>query len=251
MIMRRIPSLFLIAALFALAAGDAGAFRFSPFRSKFEPSGPESNQLFLVENNTGAPASVQIRIADRQIDVDGGETTRDNEKDFAIYPAQMILQPRSNRSVRVQWIGDPNLKEERAYRIIAEQLPVNLSKEKPRTSSVKFLVSYHGALFVTPPGLSQNVRLDFFGVTPEPDQKRMLELVMQNRGTQHALLRDLKLEIKDDKGKVVTLTGDKALKGMTGESILAKHRRRFLLPWPGDLRGTPKQVEFTFDKKAF
>ena len=128
---------------------------------------------------------------------------------------------------------------------------MNLSKEKPRTSSVKFLVSYHGALFVTPPGLSQNVRLDFFGVTREPDQKRMLELVMQNRGTQHALLRDLKLEIKDDKGKVVTLTGDKALKGMTGESVLAKHRRRFLLPWPGDLSGPPKQVEFTFDKKAF
>ena len=108
--MRRIPSLLLIAVLFALAAGDAGAFRFSPFRSKFEPSGPESNQLFLVENNTGAPTSVQIRIANREIDVDGGETNRDNEKDFAIYPAQMILQPNSNRSIRVQWIGDPNLK---------------------------------------------------------------------------------------------------------------------------------------------
>lgn len=249
--MRRIPSLVLIASLFVLAAGDADAFRFSPFRAKFEPSGPESNQLFLVENNTRVPASVQIRIADRRIDVDGGETTRDNEKDFAIYPAQMILQPQSNRSVRVQWIGDPNLKEEKAYRIIAEQLPVNLSRETPRTSSVKFLVSYHGALFVTPPGLSQSVTLDFFGVTQDPEQKRMLEFVLQNRGTQHALLRNLKLDIKDDKGSVVMLADEKALKGMTGETILAKHRRRFLLPWPRALHGTPKQVEFTFDKQAF
>lgn len=249
--MRRFPSLLLIAMLFALAAGDADAFRFSPFRSKFEPSGPESNQLFPVENNAGVPTSVQIRIANREIDVDGGETDRDNEKDFAIYPAQMILQPNSNRSIRVQWIGDPNLKEEKVYRIIAEQLPVNLSKERPKTSSVKFLVSYHGALFVTPPGLSQNVTLDFFGVTQEPEQKRMLEFVMQNRGTQHALLRNLKLNIKDDKGNVVTLADEKALKGMTGESILAKHRRRFLLPWPKELHGTPKQIEFTFDKQAF
>jgi P pilus assembly chaperone PapD len=99
MFMRRIPSLLWIAALFAFAVGEGSAFRLSPFRSKFEPSGPESNQLFLVENNTGAPASVQIRIADRQIDVDGGETIRDNEKDFTIYPAQMILQSNSNRSV--------------------------------------------------------------------------------------------------------------------------------------------------------
>src|SRR5712691_4500356 len=248
--MLRIPFILLVAAL-ALPAGDAQAFRFSPFRAKFEPSGSESNQLFQVENNTAVPATVQIRIAERRIDVDGGETMRDNEKDFAIYPAQMILPPQSTRSVRVQWIGDPNLKEERAYRIIAEQLPVNLSKETPKSSSVKILVSYHGALFVTPPGLSQNVTLDFFGITQEPDQKRMLELVLHNRGTQHALLRDLKLTIKDDRGNVVTLADEAALKGMTGESILAEQRRRFLLRWPRTLHGTPKQVEFTFDKQAF
>lgn len=249
--MRRIPLLVLTAAVLALAADEADAFRFSPFRAKFEPSGPESNQLFLVENNTPAPASVQIRVANRAIDLDGVETTRDNEKDFTIYPAQMILPPQSNRSVRVQWVGDPNLKEERAYRIIAEQLPVNLSEAKPKSSSVKFLVSYHGALFVTPPGLQQNVTVDFFGVTQEPEQKRMLELVLQNRGTQHALLRDLKLVIRDDKGDAVTLAGDKALKGLTGETVLAKHRRRFLLPWPRDLHGTPKQIEVTFDKQAY
>lgn len=249
--MRRIPFLLLISALLALTADDASALRFSPFRAKFEPSGAESNQLFQVENNTAVPTAVQIRIADRQIDVDGGETMRDNEKDFAIYPAQMILPPQSTRSVRVQWVGDPNLKEERAYRIVAEQLPVNLSKEKPKSSSVRVLVSYHGALFVTPPGLSQNVTLDFFGITQEPEQRRMLELVLHNRGTQHALLRDLKLSIKDDRGNVVVLADETTLKGMTGETILAKQRRRFLLRWPRNLHGTPKQVEFTFDKQAF
>jgi len=249
--MRHIAFLLLIVALFPLTADDASAFRFSPFRAKFEPSGPESNQLFQVENNTAVPASVQIRIANRQVDVDGGETMQDNEKDFSIYPAQMILPPQSTRSVRVQWIGDPNLKEERAYRIIAEQLPVNLSKEKPKSSGVKVLVSYHGALFVTPPGLSQNVTLDFFGVTQEPEQRRMLELVLHNRGTQHALLRNLKLSIKDDRANVVALADETALKGMTGETILATQRRRFRLPWPRSLHGTPKQVEFTFDKQAF
>ena len=78
----------------------------------------------------------------------------------------------------------------------------------------------------------------------------MLELVLHNRGTQHALLRDLKLSIKDDRGNVVALADEK-LKGIIGETILAKHRRRFLLPWPRNLHGTPKQVEFMFDKQAF
>lgn len=230
---------------------EAYALRFSPFRVKFEPSGAGANQLFTVENNTSAPASVQIRIVTREVDVDGGEKNADAEKDFTIYPAQMVLKPHAKRSVRVQWMGDPRLKEEKAYRIIAEQLPVNLDKQKPKTSAVKFLVTYRGALFVTPPGLAHNVTLDFTGTTQDATGRKMLEIVLHNRGTQHALLRNLKLDIKDDKGHSVSLAGEKQLKGVTGEGILAKHRRRFMIPRPTELTGKVKHIDFTFDKQAF
>lgn len=230
---------------------EAYALRFSPFRVKFEPSGAGANQLFTVENNTSAPASVQIRIVTREVDVDGGEKNTDAEKDFTIYPAQMVLKPHAKRSVRVQWLGDPRLKEEKAYRIIAEQLPVNLDKQKPKTSAVRFLVTYRGALFVTPPGLAHNVTLDFTGTTQDATGRKMLEIVLHNRGAQHALLRNLKLDIKDDKGHSVSLAGENQLKGVTGEGILAKHRRRFMIPRPTELTGKVKHIDFTFDKQAF
>lgn len=243
--------LFVFVLTFSVAAvHEASAFRFSPFRAKFEPSGDGANQLFTVENNTGEPASVQIRITTRDVDVDGGEKNADAEKDFVIYPAQMVLKPHASRSVRVQWVGAPNLKEEKAYRIIAEQLPVNLDKKKPKTSTVKFLVSYRGALFVTPPGLAHNVTLDFSGTTQDATGKKVLEIVLHNRGTQHALLRNLKLDIKDDKNNTISLSGDQ-LKGITGEGILAKHRRRFMIPRPEGLSGKVKHIDFTFDKQAF
>ncbi len=248
--MRKLSLVFIL-TLSVVIAHEAQAFTFSPFRAKFEPSGPGANQLFTVENNTNAPASVQIRIATREIDVDGGEKNVDTEKDFTIYPAQMVLQPHAKRSVRVQWVGDPKLREEKAYRIIAEQLPVNLSKEKPKNSSVKFLVSYRGALFVTPPGLTQNVTLDFSGTTQDAAGNKMLEVVLHNRGTQHALLRNLKLNLKDDKGNAVSLAGEDQLKGVTGESVLAKHRRQFMIPRPQELTGKVKQIDFTYDKQAF
>lgn len=235
----------------ASVALEAHAFRFSPFRVKFEPSGAGANQLFTVENNSSARASVQIRIVTREIDVDGGEKNADAEKDFTIYPAQLVLEPQAKRSVRVQWVGDPKLKEEKAYRIIAEQLPVHLDKEKPKTSAVKFLVSYRGALFVTPTGLAHNVTLDFSGTRQDAAGGKMLEIVLHNRGTQHALLRNLKLDIKDDKGNTASLAGEKQLKGVTGESILAKHRRQFLIPRPPALTGKVKHIDFTFDKQAF
>lgn len=248
--MRKLLVVFVL-MLSVAAALEAHAFRFSPFRAKFEPSGAGANQLFTVENNTKQRASVQIRIMTRDIDVDGGEKNTDAEKDFNIYPAQMVLEPGAKRSVRVQWVGDPNLKEEKAYRIIAEQLPVHLDKERPKTSMVKFLVSYRGALFVTPRGLTQNVTLDFSGTVQDAAGRKMLEIVLHNRGTQHALLRDLKLDLKDDKGNTVSLAGEKQLKGVTGESILAKHRRQFMIPRPKELTGKLKHVGFTYDKQAF
>jgi fimbrial chaperone protein len=249
--MRKLVFFAFVLLLSVAAVDEANAFRFSPFRAKFDPSGDGANQLFTVENNTDEPASVQLRIATREVDVDGGEKNVDADKDFMIYPAQMVLEPHATRSVRVQWAGDANLKEEKAYRIIAEQLPVNLDKEKPKTSAVKFLVTYRGALFVTPPGLAQDVTVDFVGETNNASGKKMLEIVLHNRGTQHALLRNLKLNIKDDKGNVITLSGEDALKGITGEGILAGHRRQFLMPWPKDLNGKPVHIDFTFDKQAF
>jgi fimbrial chaperone protein len=245
--------LLLVFVLFfsVVAVDEASAFRFSPFRAKFSPSGDGSNQLFKVENNTNQPASVQIRITTRDIDVDGGEKNVDDEKDFMIYPAQLVLKPHQSRSVRVQWVGDPDLKEEKSYRIIAEQLPINLDRNQPKTSTVRFLVSYHGALFVTPPGLSSNVTLDFSGSTRDVTGKKFLEIVLHNRGKQHAMLRNLKLHIKDNKANAITLFGEEQLKGITGEGILAGHRRQFMIPWPKELTGTPTHIDFTFDKGAF
>jgi fimbrial chaperone protein len=249
--MRALLFVAFILILGAATVDEAGAFLFSPFRAKFEPSGDGANQLFTVENNTDQPATVQIRITAREVNVEGGEQNIDDEKDFAIYPAQLVLEPHARRSVRVQWMGDPNLKEEKAFRIVAEQLPVNLDQEKPKTSAVRFLVSYRGALFVTPPGLASDVTLDFAGETHNSAGKKMLEIVLHNRGAQHALLRNLKLAIKDDKGNTVTLAGEDELKDVTGETILAGHRRELTMPWPQGLAGIPRHIDFTFDKGAF
>lgn len=246
---------FLLAILvltFSVAAVDeAIALRFTPFRAMFQPSGSGASQLFTVENNTDAPASIEISIMTRDVDIDGHEKNLSAEKDFVIYPAQMALKPHTSRSVRVQWVGSPSIKEEKAYRIIVEQLPVNLEKTNPKASRVQFLVSYHGAIFVMPKGLAHNVTLDFTGVTVDEKGKKFLMVVMHNRGARHAVLRNLELHIKDDKSEAITLAGKDQLSRVTGETILAGRRRQFMIPFPEKLTGTVTHIEFTFDKDAF
>ncbi|MDE3038944.1 MAG: molecular chaperone, partial [Pseudomonadota bacterium] len=190
------------------------------------------------------------RATTREVDENGVEKNEDAEKDFTIYPPQVVLKPHAQRSVRIQWMGDANLRREKAYRIIAEQLPVNLDKDAPHHSAVKFLVDYRAAAFVTPAGLAPDLKMESSDATTV-NGKKMLELVFNNVGTQHLLLRNLKLDLKDNRGNEIHLTGDKQLKHIDGEGILAGHKRRFLLPWPKDLTGSLQTVDFTFDKQAF
>ena len=69
---RILPLFFFLFAVFIVPV-EAHAFRFSPFRAKFEPTGAKANNTFLVENNTDEPASVQIRITTREVDANGIE----------------------------------------------------------------------------------------------------------------------------------------------------------------------------------
>ena len=172
----------------------------------------------------------------------------DDETDFTVTPAQITVEPHKNRSVRIQWVGATNLKGENAYRVIAEQLPDKPDKEKTATektekdkpdtektdtektdkektahTEVKFRVIYNTALFVSPQGLSQRVTLDSFAAIKDAKEEKVLKVVLDNQGTQHALLRNLKLTLTDAKDNTVSLSGDQ-LKNMTGETILAGYK---------------------------
>ena len=96
-----------------------------------------------------------------------------------------------------------------------------------------------------------NVQLKSFAAHDE-DGRKMLEIVLNNQGTQHALLQNLKLDLKDAKGgTLLALSGEKELQGLTGEGILANHERRFLMAWPEKLTTTPAHIDIAFDKQAF
>ncbi|MBD0866649.1 MAG: molecular chaperone, partial [Rhodobacteraceae bacterium] len=112
-----------------LLPGQALAFRFGPFIEYFAPYGPDSKKTYRAENESAAPMAVQISLKRRQMALDGSETLSDAEEDFVVFPPQFLLGPGQVRSIRVQWLGDPQPEVELAYRIIAEQLPVDLQPQ--------------------------------------------------------------------------------------------------------------------------
>ncbi len=225
--------LLAVASVLFLGVRPAAAFRIVPFSANFAPSGSGASQTFRVDNDSDQPVAVQVSIQHREMGPDGKEQLTDAEDEFAVFPAQLVLLAKQGQTVRVQWLGDATLKSERAYRIIAEQLPVPVALPPGSNAQISMIVRYEGTIYVAPPGLKPD--LVVAGVEPvAASGPRKLAVTVENRGGAHALLGDLTLALRANDGTAVTLN-DPQLKGMAGENILAGHTRRFELPWPAGL----------------
>lgn len=227
----RLPLAALV--LLALLTGPAQAFRLVPIEMEFEPSGRGATQIFRLENENREPVAVEVRVMARSQDADGQDVLAEAPDDWVVFPEQVILEPGQNQSVRVQWVGNAAPAKELAYRLIAEQLPVDIGKAPPQGGQVRLLVRYVASLYVMPQGVRPNVAVASAARTADGK----LEVVVQNAGTSRQILREPTLTLQAG-GKTVSLKADQ-LEGLAGENVLAGTTRRFLLPWPAGLAAGP------------
>ncbi len=216
-------------ALLLLAPVPAHAFRLVPIEMEFEPSGRGATQIFRLENENRDPVAVEVKVMARAQDPDGQDVLTEAGDDWVVFPEQVILEPGQNQSVRVQWVGNAAPPVELAYRLIAEQLPVDIGKAPPQGGQVRLLVRYVASLYVMPQGVRPSVGIVSAGKAADG----RLELVVRNSGTSRQILREPTLTLQGG-GKTVTLAADQ-LEGLAGENLLAGTTRRFLLPWPAGL----------------
>ena len=239
---------FLRSALLALAlvlgCGIHAAFALKvvPFVAEFAPKGTGANQTFQVQNDTDQPAAVQLTMVHRDMDELGQEKLTDAEDDFTVFPPQMVLLPQESRAVRVQWLGNPDPKSELTYRLIVEQLPVELSQVPQRGGQVRITVRYETAIYVLPQGAKGDLVVEKAEEQPGAAGAHQLALTLRNTGTAHALVQAPVLTLKPASGAAVTLSTEDQLKGLINENVLAGHARRFLLPWPQGLAAGPVQA---------
>ncbi|MBT4445173.1 MAG: molecular chaperone [Waddliaceae bacterium] len=241
--MRFILCLFVFMASFCIGY----AIEFSPMSATFDGSGDNATQSFQVYNPSSTDkAAVRLFIGDRSIDVDGNDTFVENEEDFIIYPPQMILQPEQTQIVRVTWMGNEESSVERAYRIIAEQLPVDLKKrESDGKASIRLLMRFVGSIYVVPNDASADIVLE----SSYEDSSDDMVLLFENRGTAHALLRELSLSITPHDTDVEALHfSSEELAGISGENILAGSKRKFFLSLPDDFAKNAFDIKFSYEK---
>ncbi len=234
----------LISLLALMLSWPASAMKVTPFKVRLEPTGYQSSQLFVIANDSDRKIAVELSAQTRDVDNDGRESNRDASDVFSIYPSQTIVEPHSTKSVRVQWTGKEAVTHEQAYRLIAEELPVDLDPDGG-SSAVRFLVQYRCALYITPPGARSDVHMVAHAVDTTP-AGRTLDFTMANTGTAHSLIKNFALELTDKAGATHELSDPKALASVNSEVLMPGAERRFSVLLPADAGVDITDVNFRF-----
>ena len=213
-------AVFLFTLLFSL---QASALQMTPLSVVLKPSGGGAKQTFRVTNESNKPIAVQFSVTTRQ-QVNNKEVRRPADNQFMIYPPQTIIPARTTQKVRIEWLGKGNIPREQAYRLIAEQVHVSLTKQKQ--SGINMLMTLVNGLYVQPNGTRSKVQ-----VKSVQQHGNRLGITLSNSGTRHQLMNYATLSLRNG-GKVITLKGNRSLAGLEGNNVLAGSTKRFFIPLP-------------------
>ncbi len=217
--------LILVAVFLISIAATATAFTFMPMSITISPSGANSIASFRITNDSSQQIAITIKAMMREIDENGNETNKPADNLFAIFPTRVVVQPNSFQNIKVQYKGNPSLSREVAYRIIAEQVPIDFSQQQ--TSGVKVMFRYIAALYVAPPNVSHKVSVTKVEYG-EQESKKGFFVTITNSGTRHAIINDPVMKISSS-SFTITLK-DESVSAINGQNLLAGNVRKFFIP---------------------
>ncbi len=211
-----------------------------PMSYTIKSSDKSKTALFTVLNDSDSPIAIQLDMRVRKMKVDGSEEHPESD-DFLIFPDQLVLGAKKRRVIKVKWLKGEVKDIEKSYRLIAEQLPIDVTKKKAKQTDIKILLRYIAALYVEPEKGSSKLKVISSKTTK--DLNRVVFYV-ENSGNIHQVLLKPTLTITQE-GKSFQVTN---LEGIRGENILAMTKRYFsFIPPKGVNIQKPYSVELVND----
>lgn len=237
---RSVRGLILTAALLTSGAVFGFGFSIQPITQEFRPAGSDSSQVFQLHNPEDRPIAVEFSMLTRELQADGTEIREPADELFTIFPARVILEPDERRSIRVRWQGSPDIEQEQAFRLLAEQLPVDFDESGDEVDGgvINIMFRYLAAVYITPAGAEADIQADI-----DRQEDGVVQVRISNRGTTHRILEDLSLSLELADGTTTDYPPE-SLEGLAQHNLLAGAARVYPLQLPDGTAAEAEDVTF-------
>jgi len=227
--------LMMAGALAATAIGltsAAVAMTVQPIVVDLSTAGRGMSQVITVENTFAQPLPVEIRVDALTLDDKGVHSTGKDPGDLLIFPAQALIQPGQTQSFRVQYVGDPDLKQSKHYYATVAQLPVKLPEGQ---SAIQILYNFQVLVSVAPAGVKPDLKIQKAEIATDSAGKPVPALTLSNDSRAHGYLSHGRLRIveHDASGAELfkkTLSGPEIQQTVGFGLVGAGQTRRILIP---------------------
>ncbi len=222
-------ALFLCVFIY-LWSGYAKALVVSPLTLDLTSAGTNNKATLRVRNDSTAPIPIEIIVARLSITSQGVTQSKSAEGDFLIFPPQATIPAGGSQAFRVQWTGQPDLKASQTYIFSVNQLPVAFEANR---SGVQIVLNFAVLVNVSPPNAKPDVSL----VTFELGDQQRPTLMVQNKGSKHALLTEGTVTLEGAGWKKIYAGAD-LLEALGGMGLVQPGQQRqfvFKTPVPSEV----------------
>ncbi|QNE32428.1 molecular chaperone [Sphingomonas sp. NBWT7] len=236
---RGLRSVFVIASAVLLAPPLTAGVRVQPMSYDLSTAGNGARKDLRVENTSATPAAVEIRVERREVQPDGSDKRTPADDDFLIFPPQGTVPGNGFQTFRIQYVGDPLLKQSRLYLVTIAQLPVSATGQAGTGIQIVYNIGTLAA--VSPAGAV--ARMEVIAVRPAVDPG-FIEVTVHNAGNRYARLRNGSWLLTSGDGKTETLEGEPLRKAIDNSLIEADGTRIVRLPVSANFRREGAKASF-------
>lgn len=213
----------------------------TPIVINLENAGRRSGGSLTVSNTEKRPLPVELVVSQLELLPDGKTNSTPAPDQFLVFPPQAVVPPGESQVFRVQYIGDPDMKQSAAYSISVDEIPVKLEPTQPAgggtTAQIQVVYSISSLVVVAPVGAKHALSMGPARIAVDDKGVARAAFTLRNDGDRHAYLSDgkLTLTMKDESGKQVWQKSLDALEVRTiiGIGYVPPHgTREFTLPEP-------------------
>lgn len=175
---------------------QAVAISVQPMVSELEPVGSNTRGQLTVKNNSSAVITLEATAWHSVILADGEESLSPADDDVLLFPPTAVVGAGKTQIIQIQYIGDPELRVSKFYRIRVSQLPVELEKSG---NGVALAFQFDTSLHVVP----RRSKSDLSVKAIKPlESTGTYEVDLQNNGTRYVSLFQSKWTIESPSGDI-------------------------------------------------